>query len=90
MPSTRCWLPLVSTRMPIVKGWSDSAEKYFRVCGLPSSRIWKSSFSNPGTNAPCLSFTLKKSCTTFTLTLMVSLESSCALPESGTDGAGVC
>src|SRR5258708_6487619 len=46
------------------------------VCGLPSSRIWKSPLTRPGTRAPCLSFTLKNTCTTLTRDLITVAESS--------------
>ena len=51
--STWCWLPLESIRMPRVRGRSDSAAKYLMVCGLPSSKSWKSLLVRFG-NQPAL------------------------------------
>src|SRR6266478_3062878 len=65
-------------RMPRVSGRSDSALKYLMVWALPSSNRSKLSLARLGINAPCLSFTLKNSCTTSTLTLRVSTDWSCA------------
>src|SRR6516162_3406219 len=78
MVSTRVWLGLVSTRIPSVSGWFDSAEKYFMVCCLPSSKTSKSFLVRLGMSRPCLSFTLKKRLTTLTWALKVCNGSSCS------------
>src|SRR6266851_266520 len=74
---TRIWLPLASIRMPRVSGRSDSALKYLTVWGWPSSNRSKLSLVRLGISAPCLSLTLKNSCTTSTLTFRVSTDWSC-------------
>src|SRR5260221_2002245 len=73
MSRTRIWLPLESITIPSVSGRLVSAVKYFTICSLPSSEISKSSLVRLGMSAPCLSFTLKKSCTTLTFTFRVSV-----------------
>src|SRR5260370_33623354 len=64
-------------RMPRVSGRSDSALKYLMVWGWPSSNRSKLSLVRLGISAPCLSLTLKNSCTTSTLTFRVSTDWSC-------------
>jgi hypothetical protein len=86
------WLPLESIRIPRVRGRSDSAVKYLIVCGLPSSLTLKSFLVKLGISPPFLSLTLKKSCTTLTLTLSVPTDwsrSSFWLSGDGLSGSGV-
>src|SRR5258707_10136608 len=74
---TRIWLPLESIRMPRVSGRSDSALKYLMVCACPSSKRSKLSLFRLGISAPCLSLTLKNSCTISTPVLKVPTGWSC-------------
>src|SRR5438067_814937 len=82
MPIRFSWLRLTSTSMPMVSGRSVSFVKYLMVCGLPSSRMVKSSLARLGISAPFLSRTLVRTLTTSTSTLIEGRGASCFCASS--------
>src|SRR5690348_13588468 len=74
-------LPLRSTRRATVSGRVVSRAKYLICCGLPSSRISKSSCLRSVTRAPRLSETVARTLTTSTSILMGA---SCAARTTAT------
>src|SRR5579872_1704934 len=63
-------------RKPATTGWLRSREKKLMVCGLPSSRIWKSFFSRLEMKRPLSSVTVTGTITSFTSTFMAAPEVS--------------